>query len=297
MLIDWFTVGAQILNFIVLVWLLQRFLYKPILAAVDARETKIASELADADAKKAEAKKERELFEHKNDVFDKRRADLLAKASEAADAERHKLFDAVHKAADAEGAKRHAAMISDAENLSQAIGRCTQDQVFAIARKVLSDLASTQVEASLGDMFVQQLLALEEKEKARFGKALKVASEAPVVRSAFGLPAAQQTLIQKAVHTAFSFKGAVRFETAPDQIAGIELATTGEKISWSIDDYLKTMQTHVLNMLTKTDSASVRSEPKPPHKKPSVAKTPAKAMAAKMPKPKTPETKSEAKLA
>ena len=38
MLIDWFTVGAQALNFLILVWLLRRFLYKPILNAIDARE-------------------------------------------------------------------------------------------------------------------------------------------------------------------------------------------------------------------------------------------------------------------
>ena len=56
MLIDWFTVGAQVLNFLVLVWLMKRFLYKPILDAIDAREKGIATELADADAKKAEAK-------------------------------------------------------------------------------------------------------------------------------------------------------------------------------------------------------------------------------------------------
>jgi F-type H+-transporting ATPase subunit b len=50
MFIDWFTVGAQVLNFVILVWLLKRFLYRPILNAVDARETRIAGELADADA-------------------------------------------------------------------------------------------------------------------------------------------------------------------------------------------------------------------------------------------------------
>jgi F-type H+-transporting ATPase subunit b len=38
MLIDWFTVGAQAVNFLILVWLLKRFLYRPVLAAVDARE-------------------------------------------------------------------------------------------------------------------------------------------------------------------------------------------------------------------------------------------------------------------
>jgi F-type H+-transporting ATPase subunit b len=65
MLIDWFTVGAQVLNFLILVWLLKRFLYKPILHAIDEREKRIAKELADADAKKAEAEKERDEFQHK----------------------------------------------------------------------------------------------------------------------------------------------------------------------------------------------------------------------------------------
>jgi F-type H+-transporting ATPase subunit c len=51
MLIDWFTVGAQLLNFLILAWLLKRFLYRPILDALDAREQRIAAELADADAK------------------------------------------------------------------------------------------------------------------------------------------------------------------------------------------------------------------------------------------------------
>ncbi len=49
MLIDWFTVIAQILNFLILVWLLKHFLYKPILNAIDAREKKVADELANAE--------------------------------------------------------------------------------------------------------------------------------------------------------------------------------------------------------------------------------------------------------
>ncbi len=77
MLIDWFTVGAQALNFIILVWLLKRFLYKPILNAVDAREKRIAAELADADAKKTEARRERDEFQRKNKEFDQQRAATL----------------------------------------------------------------------------------------------------------------------------------------------------------------------------------------------------------------------------
>jgi F-type H+-transporting ATPase subunit b len=71
MLIDWFTVGAQLLNFLVLAWLLKRFLYRPILDALDAREQRIAAELADADAKRAEADKARDEFQHKNEAFDR----------------------------------------------------------------------------------------------------------------------------------------------------------------------------------------------------------------------------------
>ena len=106
MLIDWFTVGAQALNFIILVWLLKRFLYKPILNAVDAREKRIAAELADADAKKAEAQKERDEFQHKNEEFDQQRAALLSKATDEAKAERQRLLDEARKAADALSAKR-----------------------------------------------------------------------------------------------------------------------------------------------------------------------------------------------
>src|SRR5450631_1161046 len=106
MLIDWFTVGAQAINFIILVWLLKRFLYKPILDAVDAREKRVAAELADADAKRAEAKKERDEFQHKNEEFYQQRAELLSKARAEAKAERELLLREARRAADALSAKR-----------------------------------------------------------------------------------------------------------------------------------------------------------------------------------------------
>ena len=97
MLIDWFTVGAQALNFLILVWLMKRFLYKPILHAIDEREKRIAAELADADAKKVEAKRERDEFQHKNDEFDQQRAALLGQATDEANAVRQRLLDEARK--------------------------------------------------------------------------------------------------------------------------------------------------------------------------------------------------------
>src|SRR5450631_2315268 len=145
MLIDWFTVAAQVVNFLILVWLLKRFLYRPILDAIDAREKRIATELADADAKKAEAQKERDEFQRKNDEFDQQRAALLSKATDEAKAERQRLLDEARKAADAASSRRRETLKSDALNLHEALRRRTQQEVFAIARKTLSDLATTSL--------------------------------------------------------------------------------------------------------------------------------------------------------
>src|SRR5580658_4333804 len=106
MLINWFTILAQAINFLILVWLLKRFLYKPILHAIDDREKGIAAQLADAVAKRAEAQKDRDDFQHKNEAFDKERAALLKKATDLAKAERQRLLGEARKDADALRAKR-----------------------------------------------------------------------------------------------------------------------------------------------------------------------------------------------
>src|SRR5580658_2700596 len=100
MLIDRFTVGAQALNFLILVWLLKHFLCKPILDAIYAREKGIAAKLADAEAKKTEAQKEHDDFQNKNKAFDEQRNALLAKATDEAKTGRERLLDEARKDAD-----------------------------------------------------------------------------------------------------------------------------------------------------------------------------------------------------
>ena len=259
MLIDWFTVGAQALNFIILVWLLKRFLYKPILNAVDAREKRIAAELADADAKKAEAQKERDEFQHKNEEFDQQRAALLSKATDEAKAERQRLLDDARKAADALSAKRQEALRSDANTLNQAIRRRTQQEVFAIARKALTDLAATSLEERMSEVFTAP--ADDGRQgKGALGAALKTASEPALVRSAFDLPAAQRAAIQNALNETFAAEVHVRFETAPDLVCGIELTANGQKIAWSIADYLASLEKGVGELLEDKAKPEAKAE-------------------------------------
>jgi len=302
MLIDWFTVGAQALNFLILVWLLKRFLYKPILNAIDAREKLIAKELADAATKKSEAQKERDDFQHKNEEFDQQRAALLTKAIDEAKTERLRLLDEARKAADAMSAKRQETLHTDAHNLNQAISRRTQQEVFAITRKALSDLATTSLEERLGEVFTRRLREMGGQAKEGLGKALKTATEPALVRSAFDLPVAQRSAIQNALNETFSADIHLRFETAPDLVSGIELTSNGQKVAWSIADYLSSLEKGVDKLLKEKDKPPPKIEHKPEVK---ISPKPEAKVEPKLePKPETkvdiastpkPEAKSETK--
>jgi len=249
MLIDWFTVGAQTLNFIILVWLMRRYLYGPILQAIDAREKRIAAELADAAAKKTEARAERDEFQHKNEAFDRERSALLRQATDEAKAERQRLVEAARRAADAASAKRQETLRNDAIGLNRSIRSRTQQEVFSIARKLLADLATTSLEERLSDEFTRRLRALDGPEKEKLAAALATGAEPALVRSAFELPEEQRARIRQALNTTFSAEVGVQFETAPDLICGIALSANGQKVAWSIAEYLAAMEKAVAELL------------------------------------------------
>jgi F-type H+-transporting ATPase subunit b len=260
MLIDWFTVGAQALNFLLLVWLMKRFLYKPILHAIDEREKRIAAELADADAKKAEAKKEQDDFQRKNEEFDQQRSALLSKAKDEANGERQRLLDEARKAADVLSAKRQELLRNDARNLNHSIRRRAEQEIFAIARKALADLATTSLEERMGDVFNRRLRGMDGERKKRLAEALKTASDPALVRSAFDLPAEQRAAIQNALNETFSAEIRVRFEAAPNLVSGIELTTNGQKVAWSIADYLVSLEEAVGELLKEQDQREDRAK-------------------------------------
>lgn len=250
MVIDWFTIGAQILNFLVLVWLLKRFLYQPVLDAIDNREKRIERTIADAAKSKAEADSARDALQAKNDAFDKERAALLAEATKDAEDERKRLTEAARKAADALKQKQSKALARDAANLSAEISRRTGAEVFAIARKALTDLADEKLEARMSDLFIAKLIDLKGTPKSATAKMLASSAEPAIIRSAFDLPTRQQTAIKKAISEALGKGIDLRFETAPELVSGIELVAGGQKLAWSISDYLKTLETSVEELMS-----------------------------------------------
>ncbi len=278
MQIDWFTVIAQILNFLLLVWLLKRFLYKPILKAIDDREGKIASQIKDAEAKDALAKKEQAEFIKKNETFDKQKKELMDKAVAETKEEREKLLEAARNDAAELRSKLEKSLNEMQENLNRDLVQKTQNEVFEIARKALADLASVSLEEQSTNIFIKRINELKNQEKKQFIEAFKSDSNPAQIKSAFDLPKKQQTEISTTVNKLLGTETHFQFKTTPDIISGIELSSNGYKLAWSISEYL--------NSLQKRISQTMKEEPKEEPQKESKEKEEPKVEAKEKPKAK-----------
>jgi F-type H+-transporting ATPase subunit b len=261
MLIDWFTVGAQVLNFLVLVWLLSRFLYKPILRAISAREKSIVDERADTDAKRSEAQSERNEFQNKNKAFAEQRTALFLAAENEAKADGQRILDTARKEANDLRVGQESALRSDRARLDDEITHLAGIEVVEIARKALSDLATANLEERIVAVFTRRLHEMNGKAKETLGAALKVSPEDALVRSAFDLPPEQRAAIQNALNETFSAEIRVRFETAGDVLCGIELTSSGQKVGWSIADYLRALNQKVDALFDAQFLSSAKTTP------------------------------------
>jgi F-type H+-transporting ATPase subunit b len=242
MLIDWFTVGAQALNFLVLMWLLKRFLYQPILIAIDARETRIAAALADAELRKAEAAKSRDEFTRRNEQLTAQSTDLLAKAVLAAELEGARMMDQVRREAAALESKQRQALAKESAERAVRLRGMTVEAVFETARRALADLASVDVESRLASAFSARLRTIPTPAKSAFGAALRTAGCSADVHSRFELADADKASIQGAVNDTFAVSATLRFATSPQGICGIDLSAGGQRLAWSVDEYLTALE-------------------------------------------------------
>lgn len=249
MVIDWFTVVAQFLNFLVLVWLLKRFLYRPILGAIATREQRIVAELADAAATKAQAQAERDEFVRRNQAMDELRADAIAKIQSEARAERERLLGEARAAARGLRDKQANALQTELAAFAAQMATLASDEVVAAARRLLADLADTDLEVRIGAVFVRRLRELDEQDKAVMRAAIESADEPVTVRSGFALPAESCDAIARAVEETFHAGVRLEFVTAPEAICGVELVVNGRKLAWSAGDYLGSFQRQVETLL------------------------------------------------
>jgi F-type H+-transporting ATPase subunit b len=260
MLIDWFTVIAQVINFLILVWLLKRFLYRPILDAIDARERRIGAALAQAEAQKTAAEQERAAFARRNAEFDQQRTVLLNQATDAAKAERLRLLDAARGESDRLRAQWRETLVREQQSSRVALTRCARDEVFAIARKALTDLAGADLEERMADVFVRRLRASDETVLTGLKAAFKSSSGPLRVQTVFSLPPGACAAIETALSDTLDEAVRVQFETAPELVSGIEISGNGYRVAWSLADYLTALDQAVDALLKESPASAVKSD-------------------------------------
>jgi F-type H+-transporting ATPase subunit b len=240
--IDWITVSAQIVNFLILVWLLKRFLYQPVIRAMDRREQGIAERLQQAAARERQAGERAAQYREQSATLEHKRDALIEQARQQAERERQALLEEARAAA--EEARRRWLQQTEQEKTAflSSLQQHTVEAVQLIARKALADLADAQLEAQMVRVFIARLATLGDDARA----ALVGDATAPLrIRSSFTLEDSLRARLSRALHEQLSPDAPVQYEQTQELLCGIELRVAGQRLGWSLADYLDELHERV----------------------------------------------------
>jgi len=241
-LIDPFTIVAQIVNFLVLVWLLRRVLYGPITRAMTARESRIREEVEEARRLRADAQAEGEQERQQLAEFEAERAARLADARAELDAWRRTHTQTVRTEVEAMRVRWQQAIEQEKEAFLLELRHRAGREVLAAVRRALRDLADADIEARMLDRFLMHLTALSEEHRHELASAARTDGGQVDVRSASALSAADRDRLKEALVESLGTDLTVNFDAAPDILGGVEVRAGGLKVAWTLDDYVTAIE-------------------------------------------------------
>lgn len=256
MQIDWFTFACQVINFLILVWLLKRFLYGPILRSIDQREQAIAERLQSAADREAAAAAAQKKYEDQQAELTHLKESLLADA--AAEVERWRKDRLQELREEIAEARRswHESIAREQRQFLAELRERTARQVHEVVRHVLQELASCELEQQMVRQFLKHLHQESDRTWSEFRNGQQQGTA--VVRTAFAVSPAGQTSLSDEISQCISAE-TVHFEVDPELICGIELIAGDHKLQWNVDNYLESLQRSITTALDQ-QSLSTRSQ-------------------------------------
>lgn len=245
MQIDWLTVVAQIVNFLVLVWLLQHFLYGPITRAMERREERIASRLREAVKKCEEADREAAGYRDKQSELDVQREQLLADAREEADQKRRALERKARSDVEQKKLEWLQQVEDQREEFLRDLRQRATEQFYTLARRTLTDLADAELEGQIVRKFIEKLTALDQGIKEKIATAGSKAGDILTVRSRFEMAANLRQHVTKIIHEEILGAAEVIYEQTAETGVGLELKAGGQTVSWNLDSYLDGLESEI----------------------------------------------------
>lgn len=239
MQIDWWTLALQAINFLVLVWLLSRFLFKPVRESIEKRRALASEKLADADAQKAAAQAALQEYDADREALAKEEQALLGQIRREQEAETKKIVEKAREQA-AEILEESRQKIAEERQRSVAEVRAEiADLAVEMAQNLLRQFGSPFSNSRAREVLLNRLKTMSADEKKRLEKELSSEGGCLQVVTAPPLAANEKKQWSNELTSIFGKKFATEFVTDPDIIGGVELRLphTVFKLTWT--DYLR----------------------------------------------------------
>ena len=232
MRIDWWTLALQAVNVLILVWLLGRFLFRPVMDAIAARQASAQALLDEAREAKDRAQAEAQALKTQNDGFVADAAARRAEIRTEAEAERQRLLAQARLEAEAVVEQGHAAIDAERGRVAAQWREKAANLAASMAGTLLARLPPEQTVQAMVDALKARLGDLSEADRRSLAAAgpVTVATPAP-------LTADLQTQVARALGEILPDTATPIFAVDPDLIAGAELRTPHAVVrnSWRAD--------------------------------------------------------------
>ncbi len=222
MRIDGWTLALQAANFLVLVWLLQHFLYRPVLGIIADRQQRTESVIAEANTAKAAAEQLRAELEQQRGAIAKERDQVLEQAHAAAGADAQRLLEKTRADAEKLLAEERQRLAQERTEAADALRQQTIELAMTIARRLLADTGAPGPDAPFLERLVARLRSLDEPERRELVGQLADAAVLQLTTAEPLEPGAREAF-RKQLRTALGIDPALEFAEDGALIAGAEL--------------------------------------------------------------------------
>ena len=168
MTIDWWTLALQVVNFLVLIWILTHFFFRPVSAMVARRQAEAGKVLADAEAAREAADKAKADAVAARAAIESERDHLIEQARAEAAKERARLLAEATETAKARSADAAAALERERAAMEAGLVTRVRGLAIEIARRLLTRLPpGAMLEAFLASL-CDEVPKLDKETRATF---------------------------------------------------------------------------------------------------------------------------------
>ncbi|TFH52319.1 MAG: hypothetical protein E4G89_01575 [Methanothrix sp.] len=218
---------------------------------MDEREMKLISRQKAAEDAKREAQAEAQSYRKKKEELSAEHEELLVKAKEDAKEFRADMMKKARDEIEETKIEWQRDLQRQKDELIGDLRKYSGQQLYAISRRALRDLANEDLERQIMIAFINRLTNLEEPERGTIKEFLKDSEQIITVRSAFKVPEDIQQKIKDALTSHAEADVRVLFEIEDDLISGMVMSAKNVEITWSIAGYLDSLEADFSRWLEK----------------------------------------------